>query len=615
MDIEELRSKLEREKKIKGFDPKSSSMFKEILTVIDKLGEIKTALEKEPEEREENEYYDEINSVHDAVVELKDVLSGKEMNVNIPLDEFLTNLIAKLSVSFTKIEQSIKAIPKVEIPSTISLEERQVDDIIDSIDDIKIPEFPTKEIGKMFDSLSKSMPKFEFEFDYSKFDDVIKAIKKIKIGGTTVTNSGPSRVGINNGDGSKIDPATSGNQTDGSQKTQLVDSAGNVVDAEADHAGKYHLAVTVNQDVNADPNNTSSDNLNAGATFTGTATSTLGVVGLQWSLYTTQNCTVYVDESPDGTNWDISYSFNYLASQGGRGETVQATQAYWRIRVTNIGAIATTTFRLQGVLCPVAVPLPSSLSETGRLKVQNENQFIEIPRGRINGYSVVNKFGANSNVDAGATEEIWDGNRVYVFPTTASITHIRTEADTAAMDGMVVEIQGLDTNYDLVVQNATIDAGTSTATEVELGTPLRRVFRMKVLSSVVTTNAIWVGATGMSAATANGIIQAGNNQTLMAIYTVPAGKTGYMTQWRATVNPATGKDPTSMPIKMWARDNANNYAKQLKDIQGLIVGTLRVPYEPYYKFTEKTDIYFTASPVGKAADVSVGFDLILVDNQ
>jgi len=401
----------------------------------------------------------------------------------------------------------------------------------------------------------------------------------------------------------------------GDQKTQIVDSAGNVIDAEADHLSKYHLAVTVNQDVNADPNNTSSDNLNAGATFTGTVTSTLGVVGLQWSLYTTQNCTVYVDESPDGTNWDISYSFDYLASQGGRGETVQATQAYWRIRVTNIGAIATTTFRLQGVLCPVAVPLPSSLSETGRLKVQNENQFIEIPRGRINGYSVVNKFGANSNVDAGATEEIWDGNRVYVFPTTASITHIRTEADTAAMDGMVVEIQGLDTNYDLVVQNATIDAGTSTATEVELGTPLRRVYRMKVLSSVVTTNAIWVGATGMSAATANGIIQAGNNQTLMAIYTVPAGKTGYMTQWRATVNPATGKDPTSMPIKMWARDNANNYAKQLKDIQGLIVGTLRVPYEPYYKFTEKTDIYFTASPVGKAADVSVGFDLILVDNQ
>jgi hypothetical protein len=42
---------------------------------------------------------------------------------------------------------------------------------------------------------------------------------------------------------------------------------------------------------------------------------------------------------------------------------------------------------------------------------------------------------------------------------------------------------------------------------------------------------------------------------------------------------------------------------------------LRVPYEPYYKFNEKTDIYFTAAPVGKPADVSLGFDLILVDNE
>ena len=101
----------------------------------------------------------------------------------------------------------------------------------------------------------------------------------------------------------------------------------------------------------------------------------------------------------------------------------------------------------------------------------------------------------------------------------------------------------------------------------------------------------------------------------MAMYTVPAGKTAFMTQWNATVNPATNLDPTSMPIKMWARDNANGYAPQLKDLQGLISGTLLMTYKPYYKFNERTDIYFTASPVGKAADVSLGFDLVLVDNE
>jgi len=152
--------------------------------------------------------------------------------------------------------------------------------------------------------------------------------------------------------------------------TVLEDYNGNKIDSEPDHLGKYHLAVTSNQDVNADDNNSSAVNLAAGATFTGTATSTLGVVGLQWSLYATENCTVYIDQSPDGTNWDVTYSFNYIASKGGAGETVQATQSYWRIRVTNDGALTTTAFRLQGVLCPIATPLPSSLSGDSRLKTE-----------------------------------------------------------------------------------------------------------------------------------------------------------------------------------------------------------------------------------------------------
>jgi len=159
------------------------------------------------------------------------------------------------------------------------------------------------------------------------------------------------------------------NQTDGSQLAQLVDAAGNKIDSEADHLGKYHLAVTANQDVNVDTNNSSTTNLDAANsyTFTGTATSTLGVVGLQWSLNTDQNATVYIEESDDESNWDISRSFDYIANRGGRGETVQASKAFWRIRVVLTGTIDTTEFRLSAVLCPIAFPLPSALSADGRL--------------------------------------------------------------------------------------------------------------------------------------------------------------------------------------------------------------------------------------------------------
>lgn len=131
--------------------------------------------------------------------------------------------------------------------------------------------------------------------------------------------------------------------------------------------------VSITQEVIADDNNSSTTNLDAGNsyTFTGEATSTLGVVGLQWSLKADQNATVYIEESDDEINWDISRSFDYIFAKGGRGETVQASKAYWRIRVVLTGTAATTYFRLAGVLCPFATPLPSALSPDGRLLSEN----------------------------------------------------------------------------------------------------------------------------------------------------------------------------------------------------------------------------------------------------
>lgn len=123
-----------------------------------------------------------------------------------------------------------------------------------------------------------------------------------------------------------------------------------------------------------DENNSSITNLDISNsyTFTGQGTSTLGVNGLQWVLKTDQNATVYIEESLDNINWDISYSFDYIESKGGQGETVQATASYWRIRVVLTGIIATTYFRLQSILCPLAVPLPSALTQRGRLKTETE---------------------------------------------------------------------------------------------------------------------------------------------------------------------------------------------------------------------------------------------------
>jgi len=153
------------------------------------------------------------------------------------------------------------------------------------------------------------------------------------------------------------------------RRNTLVDGSGNTISSHITTDGDYHLGTSVEQNVVADANNSSTTNLDPTEVFTGTSTSTLGVVGLQWSLKTTQNCEVCVEQSDDETNWDLSDCWDYRYALGGAGGTVQALKSYWRIKVTNQGPIATTSLRLSGVLCPIVESVPRILSNQGNLQV------------------------------------------------------------------------------------------------------------------------------------------------------------------------------------------------------------------------------------------------------
>ena len=128
--------------------------------------------------------------------------------------------------------------------------------------------------------------------------------------------------------------------------------------------------IQIAQSVMSDTNNSSTNNLVSGNsyTFTGLSNSTLNVSGLQVSLATDQNCTLKVQQSPDGANWDISDSYTYYANAN-FGITVQAISLYYRVIVTNITTNSTTYFRLQSALCPIVEALPRSLDNNGNLKV------------------------------------------------------------------------------------------------------------------------------------------------------------------------------------------------------------------------------------------------------
>ena len=152
-------------------------------------------------------------------------------------------------------------------------------------------------------------------------------------------------------------------------RTTLMDSNNNVYDSVKDVHGDYHMGVAVIQDNSNDTNNQSTANLSSGATFTGTGTSIPGVAIINVMLYADQNCTVYVDQSGDGTNYDISDTYYYVASVGGFSVPAQVAGVSYRVRVTNTGASSTTVLRLYTLLASAGSPLPRSLDPYQNLKV------------------------------------------------------------------------------------------------------------------------------------------------------------------------------------------------------------------------------------------------------
>ncbi len=239
--------------------------------------------------------------------------------------------------------------------------------------------------------------------------------------------------------------------------------------------------------------------------------------------------------------------------------------------------------------------------------------ILAISMGDIPGISCINKFGENPSSAQDTQEDLWDGGGTYSYPATALMTNLSQTTNQAVLVGGDIEIQGLDANWAAVTQTIALDAA-DTTTAVLLTTPLLRAFRMRVLEDVVATSPIRVHNAAETVDYA--IISTGLNQTAMALYSVPAGVTAYMTNYFVSVTRSAALDPTGTDVKLWGADRANGYAFQMKHSIGLPNASTpyRHEFNTYKIFTEKTDIKLSSLCAAKAGQVHGGFDLILVTN-
>ena len=220
------------------------------------------------------------------------------------------------------------------------------------------------------------------------------------------------------------------------------------------------------------------------------------------------------------------------------------------------------------------------------------------------------KFGRNPDIDTTTDpEDIWDAGGIYGWPAAALTTTVAgaTAADTATGSGMrAITVVGLDSDWKWLEESAAM-AGTGTVT---LSNSFLRVFRAFGTSA---------GTGGKNAgniqvkhgATVLAQISAGNGQTLMAIYTVPADiKQAVLTGVR--LNIATKVD-TGASVFLYSRDNS--VANPIWRVREAFGVTDTAPINNKYEesttiFPAKTDIRLYVQEVAaNNTDITGTFEL------
>ena len=224
------------------------------------------------------------------------------------------------------------------------------------------------------------------------------------------------------------------------------------------------------------------------------------------------------------------------------------------------------------------------------------DQNFQIARGLIRGASHINKFGYNPDVGSNF-ETVWDGSNLYTYIGTAG-TALVTSSNTSDDNNGTVEIQGLDANYNVQTVTATIGGSATTETFI-------RVFRVKMLTANTGTSNVGTITVTVDS-TAAAIISPTKGQTLMAVYTIPAGKKGYLLKLQGNLEKAKESEFQLMTRPFGGAFNIKGKFGSPGDV-------VNYDYPIPLEFDEKTDIEIQVR-AGATTAAGALFDIVLLDD-
>lgn len=215
---------------------------------------------------------------------------------------------------------------------------------------------------------------------------------------------------------------------------------------------------------------------------------------------------------------------------------------------------------------------------------------LQIARNQIAFHDHIDLFGYSTVVGSTAMGPLWEGltsaGGNYPFPTTAGT--ISCVSASASDTAVTMVISGLDANWKPVTASVALNGTTPVVTTQSF---LR-------INSVTTTAGNAVGnVTFTRGSTVIAQVNAGLGQTQMAVYTVPAGYTMFLTYLQADGNTTT---TSGAYMNTRLRTVLNPSGVILITGQTTYLTNLQIPYEVPVEILEKTDIEFQFQGSGGA---------------
>jgi hypothetical protein len=244
---------------------------------------------------------------------------------------------------------------------------------------------------------------------------------------------------------------------------------------------------------------------------------------------------------------------------------------------------------------------------------------LQVARDLIIEHKSIFKFGFNPDID-NALETVWAQGGLYSYLSTGTTLYISSSStadDVASTGARSATVSGLDANYNEVSVTVNLDGQNG----VQLGsTSWLRVFRVIVRSAGSGGQNAGVLYVGSEASPTVGVptnkyatVAIGDNQTVMALWTVPAGYTAYLLQTDITL--ATTQNNKYCTVRLVARPEGEVF--QVKDKFVKSQSSTHQEYTIPLKFTEKTDIEVRAIGDSSGADIAIsaGLDFIYIKNE